>query len=273
MFMVYKLTFASGKSYIGQTSRKMITRITQHRQSARTGSLLPVHCAWRLHGEPDVMVLSEVGTQEELHMAEIAAIASFNTASPFGYNLSAGGDTAPSKNPEVAAKIAKKAVGRRATDEVKARIGAASKRHWEDDTYREKVTAAVEKSWTPELRAKRSEITKAAWAKRKAEGWTTVPESTREKLRGRVFSDESRAKMSSSAKGKPKAPRSEATCKKLAASTAKSWSDPELKKTRSLAISNALKERHANLTEVEKRELSEIRKRAWATRKSKISNE
>lgn len=238
MYKVYKLTFSSGKSYIGQTSRKMITRITQHRQSARTGSLLAVHCAWRMHGEPVVEVLAEVDSQEALHAAEIEAISRFNTMVPFGYNLSIGGDTAPSKNAEVAAKISQKAIGRTIDDDVKLMIGSKSKANWENPEYREKVISAVKASWTPEARAKRSEQSKAFWIKRKSDGWKCA-ESTREKLKGRIFSDESRAKMSAAAKGKPKAPKSDETKAKLSATAKTSWANIDAAAIRTASIRKA----------------------------------
>lgn len=198
-FFLYKLTFKSGKSYIGQTTRKMITRITAHRQAARTGSLLAVHCAWRLHGEPVVNVIGEFASQEDLHAAEIAAIASHGTISPNGYNLCMGGETAPSKDPVVAAKISAAAKGRKYEDT--SSWSAASKAHWKDEGYRERVISAVKASWTPEMRAARSAQFKAFWAKRKADGWV-MPQSTRDKLTGRPVTIETKDRMSFSAKNR-----------------------------------------------------------------------
>src|SRR5512137_1465728 len=106
MYLLYKLVFASGKAYIGQTARTMSVRLAQHRTSVRNGSLLPVHCAWRKHGKPDITVVAEFNTQDELHAAEKAAIIAVGTLVPNGYNVAYGGETAPSKNPDVAAKIA-----------------------------------------------------------------------------------------------------------------------------------------------------------------------
>lgn len=96
-----------------------------------------------------------------------------------------------------------------------------------------------------------------------------MPEATKEKMRGKVFSEETRAKMSAAAKGKPKAPRTEATCAKLAENTKRQWSDPELKAKMGAAISEALKTKHQAMTEAERSAFSEIRKRAWETRRAK----
>lgn len=219
-FTLYRLDFTSGKSYVGQTVRALKTRINAHRTAAVRGSMLPVHCAWRAHGEPVVHVVGEFESYSQLHDAEIALIESLGTLSPGGYNISRGGDTAPSKNPEVAAKIAAKARGRKREDVESLR--EASLKNWQDPSYREKVSAGLKSAWTDEMRAAAGDRSKARWDKRRAEGWT-MPESTKEKLRGKVFSEETRSRMSASAKGKPKAPRSEKTCAALSSSTAATW--------------------------------------------------
>lgn len=263
MHFLYKLTFLSGKSYIGQTTRKMITRITQHRQSARNGSQLAVHCAWRVYGEPDVCVLGEFESDAALHAAEIEAIATNETMAPKGYNLCRGGETAPSKNPLVAAKISAAAKGRKYADITP--FSNASKTQWENPEYRSKVSAGLKAAWTEEKRKARGEKMRAMWEARKADGWV-MPESQREKLRTKVVSDATRSKMSAAAKGKPKAPRSKETCLKLSASTAQSWENKDHAEARKKAISSALLLRHKNMSEEDKLNFKEIRKRAWATR-------
>jgi len=173
--------------------------------------MLPVHCAWRAYGEPAAEVLCTLNTQDELNAAEVATIKALNTLSPHGYNISLGGDMAPSKNPEVAAKIAAKAKGRKHKDV--HQWAESTKAMWEDPEYRKKVAAGVDASWTEERRAKAKARIERLWAKRKAEGWT-VPEETREKLRKKVVTDETRAKMSESAKKRERKPQSDATRKK-----------------------------------------------------------
>lgn len=266
MHTLYKLTFKSGKSYIGQTVRKMQTRFIQHRASANRGSLLPVHCAWRAHGEPDLQVIGSYESHEELHQAEIEAIVSHKTLAPNGYNISYGGDTAPSRNPDVAKKISERAKGRKHSDT--STMSAAVKARWEDEEGRKRMLEGMRNCWTDEMRKAAGERSKARWEKRKSEGWE-MPDSTKSKLKKRVFSEETRKKMSESAKGKKKPNRKKETCDKLSVSTAESWKDPEIKARRSMAIRAAHLERHANMTEEEKREFSEARKRAWETRRLK----
>lgn len=262
MGIIYKLTFASGKSYIGQTVRTMNTRMTAHRNVANSGSLLAVHCAWREHGEPNVEILATTDDQEQLHKLEIALIAEHKTISPNGYNISEGGDTAPSKSPEVAAKIAAKALGRKWSEEKKLQMAEAMRKKWEDPEYRKAVISGVNKSnLSQEVAEKRSISARSAWDKKKADGWK-YPESAREKLKGRVFSDETKARMSSSAKGKI---ISVETRKKIGAASRGATRGPYNDERKS-AISEGIK---AAWVDPEKRErLTEARKRAWETRRA-----
>jgi hypothetical protein len=179
-----------------------------------------------MYGEPVIEVLAEADSQEALHTAEIEAISRFKTMAPFGYNLSIGGDTAPSKNAEVAAKISQKAIGRKVDDDAKIMISQKSKANWGNVEYREKVILAAKASWTPEMRAKRSEQAKAFWAKRKADGWV-MPQSHKDNLSKKIVSQETKLKMSAAAKGKPKAPRSDETKAKLSTNAKAAWEDKD----------------------------------------------
>lgn len=91
MGVIYKLTFSSGKSYIGQTTVLLSRRICDHRASARTGVAYPVYRAWRKYGEPVCVVLLEVEDSGALADAEIAAIRDHGTLRPQGYNVAHGG--------------------------------------------------------------------------------------------------------------------------------------------------------------------------------------
>jgi hypothetical protein len=227
MHTLYKLVFASGKAYIGQTIRAMNVRIAQHRQSARNGSLLPVHCAWRKHGEPVVSVVAEFETQTELHAAEKASIIAVGTLAPHGYNVSYGGDTAPSTNPDVAAKIAEKAKGRKYADTT-AWSNALNLR-WESAEYRQKVSDGLKAIWTDERKAARSDQSKKIWAERKAGGWK-MPESTKQKLAQKVVTEETKAKMSASAKARKREPFTEETRQKMSENMKRVWAERRTRK-------------------------------------------
>jgi len=204
----------------------MNIRIAQHRRSAANGSSLAVHAAWRKYGEPVVDVLAEYASQEDVSAAEISMIAELGTVSPNGYNICAGGETAPSKNPEVAAKISAAAVGRKYEDT--SPWSAASAEKWKDGEYRDKVVSSLAKSWEGNDDRKRamSERMKAMWAQRKETGWK-MAETHRAAIASRVFSDETRAKMSESAKARARTPLSEEARARLSAATKAFWQNPE----------------------------------------------
>jgi predicted GIY-YIG superfamily endonuclease len=240
MHILYMLKFSSGKSYVGQTVRSIKRRMSQHRRSVVLDSLLPVHCAWRKYGEPELVILAQVETQEELHAAEEAAIKNFNTLSPNGYNVAHGGKTAPSKNPEVAAKIAAKATGRKVADT--SRISEGVRRNWQDEEYRQKVSDGLKAAWTKEARQKRSEKSKVFWEQRKASGYV-MSDETKQKLATYTRTEETRAKMSASAKLRPMPKMDEAAMARQAAGVARSWADPEVRAKRMAAMAAAWKRR------------------------------
>jgi hypothetical protein len=240
MHILYKLVFASGKAYIGQTARNMSIRIAQHKRSVKSGSQLPVHCAWRKYGDPEIMVVAEFETQDELHAAEKAAIIAVGTLAPQGYNVAYGGDTAPSKNPEVAAKIADKATGRKYSD-VSSWVDASTRR-WKDADYRKKVSDGLKAAWTDEKRSKRSEFIKNVWEKRKEAGYS-MSEETKQKLSAYARTPESRAKMSQAAKARKRTLRNDETKQKISGKTASSWQDPEVRAKRLAAMQLAREKR------------------------------
>lgn len=214
----------------------MQTRLAQHQQSSRNGSKLPVHCAWRAHGEPKVTILAEFCSPEELNTAEIATINALNTLCPNGYNLGHGGETAPSKNPHVAKKISVAASGRKYADTTPW-VNATTEK-WKDEDYRKKVSDGLKAGWTEERRQAIRERSIAMWAERKASGWE-MSEEHREKLRQKVVTKESRIKMSASAKARVRVSRGEDTRKKLSDSTKAFWANEENKAARSQEIKNA----------------------------------
>lgn len=215
--LVYMLTFASGLKYIGQTKRAMSTRMAAHKTRLKAGSKFPLYEEWRLCGEPAISVLVKCNTGAELDQAEEKWIASENTIRPNGLNVAAGGKKPASLNAEAAKKIAASATGRKATPETKEKVSIASKSHWQDPQYQKRVSDGIKASITPERRLQQSLLAKRTFTGRKK------PESMVQKLRERVVSEETRAKMSASAKNRIRAPRSQETKDKIAAKTKAFW--------------------------------------------------
>lgn len=93
--IVYCMTNnVTGKSYIGQTIRKLSQRVREHVKLAESGSRYPIHGALAKYGieQFSVKILQECSTIEELNASEIRWIRDLSTTcSEFGYNLSAGG--------------------------------------------------------------------------------------------------------------------------------------------------------------------------------------
>ena len=238
VFILYRLSFSSGKNYIGQTVRSMTIRLNQHRTAAKRGSPLAVHCAWRKYGEPSVSIIGEYANQDELHAAEIAAIRDEGTLSPNGYNVGFGGETAPSKSPEVRAKIGAKSKGRVPnTPEERSAIARAC---WQSDEYRANQSDAQKAKWqNPEYRAMMSERRKASWAKRKAAGWV-MPEETKAKMRGRPRTEKQiEAVREANKRRAGNVVVSEETRRKLAERAKEAWRNPEVTERRVAAIKAA----------------------------------
>lgn len=233
--LVYLLIFANGKKYVGQTTRMISTRIKCHEASAQAGSLLPVHCAWRKHGAPRVEILGEFLDQAALNEAEIAYIANCNTLSPFGYNLGFGGETAPSKNPDVAAKIAARATGRKAPNHVKEAARERMIGNRSDPEYMAKVATGTVEYWTPERRAERAEV-----SRQRATG-VRFSDERRAKISAsmRNPSAETRQRMSEAAKRRVRPPRSDETKKRMAEATSRSWKNPEIAARRIAGLKRA----------------------------------
>lgn len=86
-YPIYKLTFPSGKSYIGATTFSAERRYREHKQLSAHGSTKLVHKAWRKYGPPAMEILDTAETTADLYAKEIALIAAYKTQKPSGYNI------------------------------------------------------------------------------------------------------------------------------------------------------------------------------------------
>jgi group I intron endonuclease len=88
--IIYKITnLKNGKSYVGQTVRKLSERLKEHRKSKDTA----IGRALRKYGNIyfSVDILEECSSIEELNEKEIFYIQELKTLKPNGYNLTIGG--------------------------------------------------------------------------------------------------------------------------------------------------------------------------------------
>lgn len=158
MAFLYQLTAPNGKAYLGITNYMPEQRWNKHAASSRSNSSLAIHRAIRKYGwdnfKKEVLVEGSFAYVKEL---EIKAIALFNTFTPFGYNLTKGGDGVLGTNyflgrkhsPETIAKMklvqqghAGSMNGKHHTEEAKEKIAVAQrgeKAHWFGKTLAEET--------------------------------------------------------------------------------------------------------------------------------------
>jgi hypothetical protein len=272
---LYRLDFASGKSYIGISRYSAAKRFKQHRQASQKSDLL-LYRAWRAYGEPTLTVLA-VLEESILLDVEISAIAAYGTLSPGGYNSTTGGDISPALMDEVKKKIGDRHRGRVMSDEWIAKISAGGKGKRRSAETRARMSESLKlRVCKPETREKLAALASsperraafnAAHALRR--GIPLSPERAEmarealriarldplviEKINAARFSphsEETKAKMSAAAKGKPKSaehranlsksrmgmrPSDEARAKMSAAQTGRKHSPETIQKIRDAA--------------------------------------
>lgn len=144
---LYRLDFASGKSYIGISTISAKARFAAHAVDSRKKQERPIYRAWKKHGKP-VLVILAVVENHLLAEAEKKAVSVFKTMIPYGYNSTEGGDTSPMLRPEIAAKVSAAMKGKTWSDERKAKHSASLignqrlKGHTHSEESRMKMSAA-----------------------------------------------------------------------------------------------------------------------------------
>jgi hypothetical protein len=184
MGCLYQLTSPSGKAYIGVTMKTFDERVLVHVLASRnkTHSHKALYRSIKKYGIDAFHKKELVRANDWSYLCDLErkAIAAFNTKSPHGYNLTAGGDGVIGMSHEAIARHlentrsgTKKAWERlghkqahseaRADPEYKKRQSEATKksRLWDRPEYREKVTA-IRKD--PSIRSRISVSISALWS-------------------------------------------------------------------------------------------------------------
>lgn len=133
--IVYKITSPSGKAYVGQTRKKLMNRMSRHRD-LKWGRCTIVKRAIKKYGWDKMKV--EVlwsGPADMLDSKEVEFIAAHGTLAPDGYNATVGGDANPMSS----------VIGRQSV-----------KDSWADPNVRSKHTSGLKSAWTDPV--KRSNI-------------------------------------------------------------------------------------------------------------------
>ncbi len=177
---LYKLTFPSGKSYIGITSTTAAERFEKHWLN-RKSLHFAISLALRKYGRASVTV--ETLAMEEdwtlLCAMEIAAIESHGTRAPGGYNMSAGGDGVGVRDELQTERMF--AAARR--PERLRRISETTRARWSDPDYRARHSASIKAAWNdPEKRGDRLVKHAAMLARRNSD--PLVLEQLSERMKG-----------------------------------------------------------------------------------------
>lgn len=177
---LYRLTFPSGKSYIGISRHSVDWRWKRHLVWVRLGSRTQVAMAIRKYG-PETVTRETLVVADDiayLRALEVAAIKAFNTLAPHGYNLVGGGEgtaedlrelrRAVWRDPEYRANQSKKQRAAWDNAERKAEQARRTKALWEGE-YGERMRAkhAARPKPTP-----RSKLSREEAAARRLAGWT-----------------------------------------------------------------------------------------------------
>jgi len=150
IYYIYKLTAPNGKSYIGWTIN-LKARLQSH---FRNNSL--IGRALRKYGHFKIKLLWEAINKKEANIVEKAAIFTYNTKIPNGYNLTEGGEGGrPCK--EVREKLSRSSkgnknwLGKHHTEEAKKKIGIASRKRKCSKRTSIKISIAKIKYWLKKL--------------------------------------------------------------------------------------------------------------------------
>jgi group I intron endonuclease len=270
---LYQLSFPNGKSYIGITSLTAIKRFQYHcRRTSRNTALNP---AIKKYGRENVVitVLAETDNWELLCLAEQEAIDKYKSKAPNGYNLTHGGEgvlglvtseetrakqSASKRNMSEATR--EKLRNRIFTEETRKKM-SDSKQNISDET-RKKMSLA-KKNISEETRNKMSASQKnrppiSEETRAKLSVLTTIRNKNRSpdiyikaanSKRGRVFSDEIRARMS---EGQKNSMTDERLAKMSAVMTGKKHTEETKKKLSLISKERMTPEFRAKISEVNK---------------------
>ncbi len=196
MGVLYKLTFSSGKSYVGITCRSAKARYKNHAQDAGNDkSKCLVHQAWRRFGAPKMEVLAVVEDRSLLE-TEHRAVDVFGTLAPGGYNMIEGGGASPSIYPSVRAKISASKKGYSHPPEVIERIAAKNRgmiawNKGQKGVVKPKMTRKQKAARCEKMWATRRERGNGTWAGTGKGGyaWTEEQKAAKSKAMRKHLSD------------------------------------------------------------------------------------
>lgn len=206
MYLIYKHTSPSGKSYIGQTNNYK-ERFSQHQ---KTGGSPAFHKAIKKHGAENFTheILHENLTLDEANHWEEFYIREHKTLSPNGYNLTSGGSN-PFVSDETKRKMAEFQTGRKMSDETKAKISAAhmGKKHSPERVEKMRISKTGVKM-SEEFKAKMSIISSQRICTPETRAKLSAANKGENNRTGTKHTAETKAKISAAHMGKIRSPES-----------------------------------------------------------------
>lgn len=193
---IYLLTNkVNGKQYIGQTTQPLNYRLRQHFHAAKASDAV-ISRAIRKHGWDNFALreLSRVdlsGGMDLINKLEIDAIRVWGTLVPDGYNLASGGKNGGTQHPSTKQKVSLALMGHPVSAETRIKLGNAAR----GKQY------CLGRPVPLEVRAKISAKLKGRFRDKVFSPETRARISAG--LKGRIISAETRAKISANKKGKP----------------------------------------------------------------------
>jgi hypothetical protein len=215
MGFIYKLTFPSEKSYIGQTIRDIHKRLEEHQLPS--SNCVAVSRAIQKHGWENVKKEWYEVPDEDLNFYEEMLVALLGTLTPGGYNLKEGGGSSGKLSEETKKKISKARIGKTHTEETKQKIGKAKNEKTLSNEHKQKIKEAMSgeknhfygNTHTEEIKKKMSE---AMTGEKNHFYGNTHTEETKKKMseaktgkkhpmHGKTLSDEHKQKLSKALTG------------------------------------------------------------------------
>lgn len=161
---IYKITNKlSGKIYVGQTTRALETRLTEH--SFSSSGCKAVRDAILKYGIENFSIeeIASASSLEELNTLEKHFITELNSLSPAGYNLKNGGDV-NSFAPETLEKMRDAKLGSSIPEEVKDKMSTSHKKRFADPALRQQRSEQSKLNWAnPKYRETISDSRKTYW--------------------------------------------------------------------------------------------------------------
>lgn len=188
----------NNKIYIGQTKRRLKSRLKGHMKSKSY-----IGCALRKYGIEnfDIQIIDHAETKDELNEKEIYWIKTLDCKDPNGYNLTDGGEGVFDSSGLVGKKISRSKIGHEVLEETKRKISEKLKGQKLSDETKLKISENHSKH---NLGKHHSEETKQKIKEKRKN--QVITEETKQKIsqseKGRKLSEETKQKISISKKGK-----------------------------------------------------------------------